>query len=285
MPEPPLRSYPLERPHIPFRTREPRYDFDPREFGILTTAGVLATLLVLPYALTLQAPLLRKVTLPLPLGMLLVVQMVQNAFFIAVAVGLGLIFAWRCALGAPLLEEWLASKPLTGDLKKLFGTAALAGIASSLVIIALDAWLFVPQLPKIADAGAAAPPVWQGFLASFYGGITEELLLRLGVMSFLAWLVGKASHDAQGIPTAGAFWLANLLAAVLFGLGHLPATAAIMPLTRLVVTRAVVLNGIPGLAFGWLYWKRGLEPAMAAHFSADLVLHVLLPAAPQWFHS
>src|SRR5271168_3749922 len=254
MPQPPLRSYPLQNPPVPFRAREPRYDFDAREFGILTTAGVLGTLLVLPYALTVQAPLLHKVTLPLPLGPLVVVQMAQNAFFIAIAVGLGLIFAWRCALGAPLLEEWLAGKPLSGDLKRLFGTAALAGIVSSLVIIGLDAWLFVPHLPKLADAGTVSPPVWQGFLASFYGGITEELLLRLGVMSFLAWLAGKASHDAQGIPTVGAFWLANVLAAALFGLGHLPATAALMPLTRLVVTRAVVLNGVPGIVFGWLYW-------------------------------
>ena len=65
------------------------------------------------------------------------------------------------------------------------------------------------------------------------------------------------------------------LAAVLFGLGHLPATAALLPLTPAVVARAVVLNGIAGVVFGWLYWRRGLEAAMVAHFCADLVLHVL----------
>jgi hypothetical protein len=37
------------------------------------------------------------------------------------------------------------------------------------------------------------------------------------------------------------------------------------------------LNGLGGLAFGWLYWKRGLESAMMAHFSADIVLHVITP--------
>jgi membrane protease YdiL (CAAX protease family) len=36
------------------------------------------------------------------------------------------------------------------------------------------------------------------------------------------------------------------------------------------------LNGLAGLAFGYLYWTRGLESAMLAHFTADLVLHVLL---------
>ena len=50
----------------------------------------------------------------------------------------------------------------------------------------------------------------------------------------------------------------------------------IIPLTPLVITRAILLNGIGGVVFGWLYWKRGLEAAMIAHFSADIVLHVLL---------
>jgi membrane protease YdiL (CAAX protease family) len=37
-----------------------------------------------------------------------------------------------------------------------------------------------------------------------------------------------------------------------------------------------VLNSLAGLVFGWLYWRRGLKAAMVAHFSADLVLHVLV---------
>ncbi len=34
------------------------------------------------------------------------------------------------------------------------------------------------------------------------------------------------------------------MAAILFGLGHLPATKAIVPLTTMIVVRAVVLNGL-----------------------------------------
>jgi membrane protease YdiL (CAAX protease family) len=47
-------------------------------------------------------------------------------------------------------------------------------------------------------------------------------------------------------------------------------------LNPLVITRAIVLNGGGGLAFGWLYWKQGLESAMIAHFSADIVVHVIM---------
>ena len=74
-------------------------------------------------------------------------------------------------------------------------------------------------------------------------------------------------------------WFALLVAAVLFGAGHLPAAAKIWPLDGVVIARTLLLNGIGGVAFGWLYWKRGLEAAMIAHFSADIVLHVFAPLA------
>jgi membrane protease YdiL (CAAX protease family) len=50
-----------------------------------------------------------------------------------------------------------------------------------------------------------------------------------------------------------------------------------MEITPLVVIRAIILNGIAGVAFGWLYWKMGLESAMLSHFFTDVVLHVILP--------
>jgi membrane protease YdiL (CAAX protease family) len=43
----------------------------------------------------------------------------------------------------------------------------------------------------------------------------------------------------------------------------------------MVVFRTLVLNALGGLAFGWLFYRHGLEHAMAAHFSADIVVHVL----------
>jgi hypothetical protein len=46
-------------------------------------------------------------------------------------------------------------------------------------------------------------------------------------------------------------------------------------LTPLVTARALLLNGMGGLGFGRLYWKRGLPAAMPAHFTADIVLHVV----------
>ena len=57
----------------------------------------------------------------------------------------------------------------------------------------------------------------------------------------------------------------------------MPITSAITQITPLIIARAIILNGIGGIVFGWLYWKKGLESAMVSHFTSDMVLHVLFP--------
>jgi membrane protease YdiL (CAAX protease family) len=177
----------------------------------------------------------------------------------------------------------LRGEAVGAKVRSFLPISILLGVIGALLIIGLDVWVFQPALKATfgaaaANLGAAAtrkPTWWQGLLASFYGGIDEEILLRLCVMSFLAWLGHFVSKTAEGRPTLAVLWTANILAAVLFGLGHLPMTSQLVSLTPVVVLRAVVLNGLVGAACGYLYFKHGLESAMLSHFSADIVLHVL----------
>jgi len=203
-----------------------------------------------------------------------------------IVAAIGLFVAGRIGLGLPFLESWLAGKPDWARVRKFVVPAILAGVLASVAIIALDVGVFAPrlsaELKQSALQGQQTPtlsaPVWAGFLASFYGGITEEILLRLFMLSLFAWIGRFVNRTPDGRPGMAALWVANVLAAVLFGLGHLPATAAAgLPLDALVVTRAIVLNGLAGIVWGWLYWTSGLEAAMVSHFSADIVLHVIWP--------
>lgn len=254
-----------------------RKRFDWREFLILWAAGVWGTVAVFPYALSLQG-LWQAHLPPWPayLTPLIAVQFAQNVLLVAVAVALGLLLARRIGLGAPLLEARLAGEATGGRLRTLFLPSVLVGVVAAVLIIALDLLVFA-RLMDVSRSVLSHPPAWQGFLASFYGGITEELLMRLFLMSLLAWLTGLVWRVAPGQPASGAFWAANVATTVLFGVGHLPTTAALTPLTPAVVARAIVLNGIAGIGFGYLYWRKGLESAALAHFSADIVLHVLAP--------
>ncbi|MGE5072181.1 MAG: CPBP family intramembrane glutamic endopeptidase [Anaerolineae bacterium] len=259
--------------------------FDWRIFWILLAAATFGVVAVLPYTLALQqnSPVLK--TLKIPLWQLLVAQTAQTVVLLAIAIAVGLLLANRIGLGLPLLEAKLRGESIRDRVRAILPISIVLGLIGGALIVALDAFVFQPAMK--AELGAAAaklaqpvphPGPLRGFLASFYGGIDEEILLRLFVMTLLAWLGHFVSRTADGKPTTAVLWTANILAAVLFGLGHMPAALAVFPLTPMLVVREIVLNGLVGVACGYLYFTRGLESAMISHFSADLVLHVLLGA-------
>ncbi len=251
-------------------------------FLILWIAAIVATVLLLPYALEVQSSAIDLTKLGLPLPILITIQTLQNAIIFAIAIFAGLFFAGRVGLTTPILDSLARGESIADKIRAILPISILPGILSTVVVLGLEYFYFQPALLReFGDAATklnlqTAPAAWKGFLASFYGGIAEEIQLRLFVMSLLAWLGKFVSKTSEGKPTTAVFWIANIIAAVLFGLGHLPTTSLLVSLTPLVVTRAIILNGLIGIVCGWLYWRRGLESAMVAHFSADLVLHVLL---------
>ncbi len=252
-------------------------------FLILWIAGILATLLVLPYALEVQSSAIDLTKLGIPLPALIAIQTLQNAIILAIAIFAGLFFAGRVGLATPILDSVTRGQPVAEKVRAILPLSILLGVVSTLIVVGLEFFYFQPAMMKeLGDAATvlnlhtSQPAAWKGLLASFYGGIAEEIQLRLFVMSLLVWLGKFINKTSEGKPTSVVFWIANILAAILFGLGHLPTISLLVPLTPLVVARTVVLNGLLGIIFGWLYWKRGLESAMISHFSADLVLHVLL---------
>jgi len=214
---------------------------------------------------------------------MLIAIVLQSSIMFAIVIFAGMFFASRVGLGTPILDSATRGEPIADKIRAILPLSIILGVIGTLIILGLEVFFFQPAMIKdLGDAANALnlqtsqPAAWKGFLASFYGGIAEEILLRLFVMSFFVWLGHFVSKTAEGKPTAAVIWIANILAAVLFGLGHLPALAPLVPLTSIVIVRTIVLNGLLGIVFGWLYWKRGLEAAMISHFSADLVLHVLL---------
>ena len=239
-------------------------------FGVLVGGALIGSLAILPYALTLQG---LPPSLPIPLWLLLAIGTVQNLLLFATVTALGLWLGTKVGLGAPVLRAWLAGD--TRAIRRFRASLLLAigtGVAVAVVIMLLEQIVFNPLLPD-ALREITTPPPWQGFLAAFYGGINEELLMRLGLMTLVAWAGNRVTGQER--PGGGVMWMANVLTALLFGAGHLPTLAALAPLTTTLVVRTLLLNAIAGVVFGWLYWQRGLLAAMVSHFSADIVLHVI----------
>ena len=239
-------------------------------FFILVAMGVFGAVAIIPYAFTLHRSKLENV--PMSRGRLIAMTVVQSTILVSIVTVLGLLAAKAVGLGVPIIESALAGEFTMSSMADTFPIAIFGGAVAATLTLVLEFKVFMPHLPAALKEAATQTSLWKRFLAGFYGGIVEELLLRLFAVSALVWLLSRLSN---GVPSDGMFWIAIVVATLLFGIGHLPATARITPLTPLIVVRGLLLNGIVGIVAGVLFWRYGLEAAMIAHFTADMVIHVL----------
>ena len=242
-----------------------------KAFFILLVLSLISVAFVFPYVLTIQGELLARVGQPV--WLIFVVQLVQSAILFAIAILLGLYFTKKINFRLPLISAILEKGNWKEVLKNILLKSVIVGAVTAVIIYVVDIVFTLFGAGITTHQNLA--PVWQKLLASFYGGITEEVLMRLFLMAFFVWISMKLFKKNQ--PGKAGIIISIILAAIIFGLGHLPITASLTELSPLVILRAIVLNGIGGIAFGWLFWKKGLESAMIAHFTTDIVLLTLLP--------
>lgn len=236
--------------------------------GVVALAGTVApTLRETPGLETLSYPLL------------LVVAAVNSTLLLAVFTALGSYAAPRVGLRSHVYDwatgrgaDWSAlraSLPLAAGLGAGLFVVATALDAAFAPFVDLGQGVLLSDTETLRALAASVP------LRLFYGGLTEELLLRWGVLAPIAlvgWRARGVLGDATGRPTDATMWAAVVLAAVLFGLGHLPALATSVGLSPMLVVRTVLLNAVVGVGFGWLFWRRSLEAAMIAHAGFHVAL-------------
>ena len=238
-------------------------------------AGVLSFLLVDLSALIAALPLPEGTPPPElpPPALLKLVAIIQPAVLTSLAVLIGIWLAPKVGLHAPVAAAIAERRLIMRELRPQIVPGVVAGLVSGVAIIA--AWViakpFLPEafvLRSLEFNKFIPPPV-----RILYGGFTEEILLRWGVMTFLVWLMRRIfqrdSNDVRAIFVV----VAIVISAVVFGLGHLPIASALAGgLTIPIVAYVVSANSLFGIVAGFLYWRRGLEAAMIAHMLAHVVL-------------
>jgi len=181
------------------------------------------------------------------------------------------IFGIACSLSYLIVSRTdLIPFPAGHFVKRQLIPGAALGICVGLTLFLLDKTVFGQAIiPSVHIAR------WKGALASLYGGVCEEVLLRLFMFSLIYLLFMKVVKFERS-NRIYFLWVTNIFVALLFGLGHLPAAFQLGPVSLFICCRILVLNGIASVAFGWIYWSRGLPAAISAHLIADLVLYAVI---------
>lgn len=236
-------------------------------FLTLFALGLVGIIALIPTTAALLQEVLTRATPSSPrppLGVLVAASLAQSALLLAVFVAVGIWLAPRLGLRSQLLERVTYGTPLT--LRRELSPALTLGLGVGALLTLLDA-LFSPYLGEAWRAAVADETRTLGVTLTgiLYGGLTEELLLRWGLLTLLAWLGTRIFGRVRGHPRYAVMWSAVALTAVLFGALHLPAVAGLAPLSAPLVARTVLLNALGGLVYGWLFWRRSLEAAMLAH--------------------
>lgn len=186
----------------------------------------------------------------------------------AQAAGYGIVLGAAGILLGKKTGLWKDEKTITK--KPLMITLAISAIGG-LALILPDILFFGKFSQAIMDSYAVKPTIAYMLASVFYGGVIEEVMLRLFMMSLIAFILHKLFWRKRETTPVAALALANIISAILFAAGHLPATAMIMGINPMILLRCFLLNGGFGLLFGWLYRKYGLRYSMLAHGGCHII--------------
>ncbi|MBN2502425.1 MAG: CPBP family intramembrane metalloprotease [Anaerolineales bacterium] len=205
------------------------------------------------------------------MGVSPVVLGLANAGIVLVAYGLfglaGFWFARKLGLPGIFSED--------GNWRRWIFIPLVIGLVSGLILVAGDA-LFAP----INGFGRFPhPPFPASFFASLSAGIGEEIAFRGFVFGLWALVLNWALKKFNG--RTAALWIANIIAALAFGAGHLGSLIALTgaeslaELPPILLIEVFLLNGVVGILAGERYMKDGLVAAAGVHFWTDIVFHVI----------
>ena len=165
-------------------------------------------------------------------------------------------------------------KPVRFERKPVMVTIGMT-LFTGLVLCA-DIFYYRNHIPQVAAMYQGKPSFAYWMASVLYGGVIEEVLLRLFMMSLIAYLAWKIFFRRETDTPTGVIIAANIIAAILFAAGHLPSTIQMFgAITPMILLRCFLLNGVAGLIFGRLYRKYGIQYSMMAHAGAHIVWKII----------
>ncbi|HEX6717532.1 MAG TPA: hypothetical protein VF088_10490, partial [Pyrinomonadaceae bacterium] len=144
---------------------------------LLLTCAVFGVAASFPFVFSLYAD--QMVNAPLPLPVVAALGLIQNSLILAVLIGVGLLLTAKLGLpGAPLIEDYRSGKSIGEKFRAMIQPAVMTGFGVGVAVLLLSSLLLRKELPQLPFGKAAAIPLWKRFLICFYGGLTEEIMMR-----------------------------------------------------------------------------------------------------------
>jgi hypothetical protein len=174
--------------------------FKTRLFVILLIAGfasILSFLFVDLSSLLATLPATANTKMPFSPLLVKLLGLIQPTVLLAVAVLLGVLLAPKCGLSAPAFEALARGNGFLGALRPQIIPGLIGGLVGGIAIIL--SWVLGRPLlpPEFADRAEQLNKVIPLTTRLFYGGVTEELLLRWGVLTLLVWAAWRPFRKAR----------------------------------------------------------------------------------------
>lgn len=196
---------------------------------------------------------------------LAVISMIQYGFFYGLILGcIGISISKKVNLWKKF--EWN---------KKAIVITLIITIICSLIIFPGDKLIFGPFSTWVNSQYTIQPTISKIIAGLLAGGIIEEVMLRLFLMSLIVLVISKLLYKKKEIPII-VYIIANIIATFVFAVGHIPSTIQMTSLTPVILVRCFLFNGGLGLCYGYLYRKYGIGYAMLSHGLCHLISDILM---------
>lgn len=224
--------------------------------------GLIAGGLTVVYQLNTMSSIFGEQEIPLPLPIVILLGSIQIA----------LITLVLSFLGLQMMRSTDLSLFKRENRRYGYKLALFFGFITGLLVAGSDRFVFQSLIPALTKYEAKFSFI--ALLAGiFYGGVVEEVMLRLFLMTFLLFIVVKIKKTDSISDVY--YWGAIAITSFLFALLHLPFTALVFgELTPLLILRAIILNGIGGFFFGYLYWRYGLIFSIVSHMFVHISMQL-----------
>lgn len=128
--------------------------------------------------------------------------------------------------------------------------------------------VFQKWLPEIYQPNFSIPNVKQILSNVFYSGIGQEILLRWGIMTTTIYVLSSRGRDLN----QWVYIIGIVFTAILYGFAQYNSIASLNDFSFILILRILLLNGLDGILFGWLYYKFHFEAAVLSHVLTNILV-------------